>query len=198
MSHMNPGATVIGLIFKDGVMLAADKRFTYGVFITAKNEKKTFKISDKTGSPCAGLVTYMQELMKELTSLIKLKEIRSGKKTNVNAIAKLTSVVMYNRKIMPYLTQIAIGGFSKKPELYSLDPLGSVLPDDYVSLGTGAEIAIGVLELNYKKNMEKNDAKQLIQRSLKAAMQRDTGSGDGIDLTIITKDEYTEETESFE
>ena len=67
MSHMNPGATVIGLIFKDGVMLAADKRFTYGGFITAKNVKKTFKISDKTGSACAGLVSDMQELMKELT-----------------------------------------------------------------------------------------------------------------------------------
>ena len=73
---MNPGATVIGLIFKDGVMLAADKRFTYGGFITAKNVKKTFKISDKTGSACAGLVSDMQELMKELTSLIKLKELQ--------------------------------------------------------------------------------------------------------------------------
>ena len=77
---------------------------------------------------------------------------------------------------------------SAKQDFWLLDPLGSVIPDEYATVGSGAEMAIGVLESQYKPNMNKDDAVALAISSIKAGIARDSASGDGADLLIITKD----------
>jgi proteasome beta subunit len=91
-----------------------------------------------------------------------------------------------------------VGGVDDEgPSIYSLDPLGSVLPDKYTVVGSGTEIAMGVVEEGFKENMNLEDAKALVNRAMKSAISRDIMSGDGIDFLIITKDGIVEESAKF-
>ncbi len=194
---IGPGATAVGLKTSDAVILAAEKRMTYGGFVVTKHVKKVFKITNNVGVAAAGLISDMQELFRVVSYLIRLREIETGKISSVKSIAKLTSNLMYNRKLFPYYTQVIIGGVIDKPELYSLDPLGSLIEDDYIVIGSGAEIAIGIIESRYNRTLSIDQARDLVITSIKTAIGRDALSGDGIDMLIITSSGIKEETMVF-
>jgi proteasome beta subunit len=105
--------------------------------------------------------------------------------------------MMYERRFFPLLTQVIVGGVVDKPSIFTLDPLGSVLPDDYAAVGTGAEMALGVLDQAFKPNMSEKEATELAVKSVKAATMRDSFSGDGIDVLVITKQGTKEFTEKL-
>ncbi len=189
-----PGATVVGLTFNGGVLLSAEKRLTYGTHVVSRSGKKVFKISNTVGAACAGMVADMQVLVRQIASYVYMREIEIHRPLPPNSVAKLMSVLMFERKWAPYLTQVMIGGISKNPSIYVLDPFGSVIPDVYGTVGTGAEVAIGIIENEYKPNLNESQAKDLAVRAIKAAIQRDAASGDGIDNLIITKKGIKEET----
>jgi len=193
-----PGATTIGIVCQDGVILAAEKRVSYGFFIASKGGKKVFKITDQIGAACAGLVSDMQVLVRDVEANANLFNMDVGRKISVRAAAKLMSNILFNRRMMPLITQTIVGGIDDEgPSLWVLDVLGSVLPDDYAVVGTGTEIAIAVIEEGYRKDLKVDDAKSLATRAIKSAISRDTMSGDGIDFLIITKKGVTEETIKF-
>jgi proteasome beta subunit len=192
-----PGATVVGLTFKDGVILGAEKRISYGTYVVSKSGRKVFKISDRVGAACAGMVADMQTLVREMQSLVKIRELEQRRPMPPNSVAKLMSVLLFERRYFPLITQVIIGGIDEKPSIYVLDPLGSLIPDDYSSVGSGAEIAIGIIESGYSRDMDEKSAKELVIRSIKSAVQRDAASGDGVDLLIMTKDGSKEESITF-
>ena len=182
-----PGATAVGIKFNDGVLLAAEKRVAHGRFIASKNTNKVFSISKNTGAAFAGMIGDMQILTREISAHIKIRELDIKREMAPNSIAKLLSVIMFERRFAPYLTQIILGGINGKASIYVLDPVGSVIPDEYASVGSGAEAAIGVIEAFYKDNMNEEEVKELAIKAIKAAIERDAGSGDGIDMLIIKK-----------
>jgi proteasome beta subunit len=193
-----PGATTIGLVCADGVVLASEKRFSYGYFVMSKTSKKVFKITDRIGAACAGLVGDMQILVKEAAAYLNLYSLEAGTPISVRATAKLIGNLLFQNRLYPYITQIIIGGIDEEgPKLFALDPLGSVIEDKYASVGTGAELAIGILEAEYKENLTIEEAKELVKKAVKAAVSRDAGSGNGIDLLIITRNGVKEETIPF-
>jgi len=86
-----------------------------------------------------------------------------------------------------------VGGVTTcKPEIYTLDPLGSVLPDRYAAVGTGAEMALGVMDAEFNENLDEEKATNLALRSIRSSIQRDSASGDGIDILIINKNGKSE------
>jgi proteasome beta subunit len=193
-----PGATTVGLVFKDGVILASEKRVSYGYLIVSKGGKKVFKITDKIGAACAGLVSDMQVLTKEVEAYVNLFNLDVGRPISVRSAAKLMSNILFNRRLAPLITQTIVGGTDEEgPSIYVLDVLGSVIPDKYAVVGSGTEIAVGVLEEGYKDNMTMEEAKDLVIRATKSAISRDIMSGDGIDFLMITKDGTQEETMKF-
>ena len=101
---------------------------------------------------------------------------------------------MFERRYFPLLTQVVVGGTDPSPQIYTLDPLGSLLPDDYAAVGTGAEMALGVLDSEYKKDISIDVARNLAVKAIKSSIQRDSASGDGIDLVIITDKGIQEDT----
>ncbi|MEM2983619.1 MAG: hypothetical protein QXL24_00230 [Candidatus Jordarchaeaceae archaeon] len=188
-----PGATALGIVFKDGVVLGADKRFAYGNFLLSRSSKKVFLITNTVGAACAGMISDMQNLIKRVTVEIKLRELEIRRPVPPNSVAKLMSVIMFSERLYPLLTQVIVGGIDEKPSVYVLDPLGSIIPDEYATVGSGTEIAIGVIESDYKKGRSEKEATELAIKALKAAMQRDIASGDGIDLLIIKSNETKEQ-----
>jgi len=193
-----PGATTIGAVFHDGVILASEKRVAYGYLIVSKGAKKVFKITDQIGAACAGLVGDMQILTREVEAQANLYSMDVGRKVSVRSAAKLMANILFNRRYAPLITQTIVGGLDEEgPSLYVLDVLGSLIPDKYAAVGSGTEIAIGILEEGYKEGMKLKEAKDLVTRSIKSAISRDVMSGDGIDFLIITKEGVTEESVKF-
>ncbi len=193
-----PGATTVGVVFKDGVLLAAEKRVTYGYFVMSKGGKKVFKVTDRIGVACAGLVGDMQILAKEMEAQANLFSMDTSREITVRAAAKLLANVLFNRRYAPLFTQTIVGGLDEEgPSLFVLDVLGSLIPDKYAVVGTGTEIAIGVIEEAYNETMTADETKELVTRAIKSAISRDSMSGDGIDFLIITKEGITEESIKF-
>ena len=193
-----PGATTIGVVCADGVILASEKRVTYGNFVMSKGGKKVFKISDRIGVACAGLVGDMQILTREVEAQANLFSMEVGRPITVRAASKLMANILFNRRYAPLITQTIVGGLDDEGQsLYVLDVLGSLIPDKYAAVGSGTEIAVGVLEESFREGMNLEEAKALVTRSIKSAISRDAMSGDGIDFLIITKDGIVEESTKF-
>ncbi|MCW4033762.1 MAG: archaeal proteasome endopeptidase complex subunit beta [Candidatus Bathyarchaeota archaeon] len=193
-----PGATTIGLVFDNGVILASEKRATWGSMIMSKTVKKVFTISEQVGVACAGLISDMQVLSREVEAQAKLFTLNAKRPMSVKAASKVMSNVLFNRRMIPLITQTIVGGMTgDKPEIYVLDLLGSLLPDEYAAVGSGAQMATGVLEQGYKDNMTQEDAKALVLKAIRSAVRRDTMSGDGVDILIVTKDGIVEESANF-
>ena len=192
-----PGATAVGITFNEGVVFASERRIAYGNFVVSKTTKKTFVITPHVGAACAGLVADMQILSLQIAALAKIRRMEIKRDVPPNTVAKMMSNMMYERRFFPLLTQVIVGGLVGKPTIYTLDPLGSILPDDYAAVGTGAEMALGVLDPQYKKDLTEAQAVELAVKSVRAAIMRDSASGDNIDVLVMNKDGAKETTEKI-
>lgn len=183
-----PGATAVGITYNNGVLLASERRISYGNFVVNKNTKKTFTVTDHVGAACAGMVADMEVLVRQVSALSKIRRLETRRDIQPNSVAKLMSVIMFERRYFPLLTQVIVGGITNRPEIYTLDPLGSVLPDKYAAVGTGAEMALGIMDADYSESLDEEKATALALRAIRSSIQRDSASGDGIDMLIINKD----------
>ncbi len=189
------GATTIGLVCKEGVILASEKRVSMGYMIFSKSGKKVFKITPNIGAACAGLISDMQELSREASAYSNLFKLDYSRPISVKAAAKLFSNLLFQRGVRPLLTETIVGGVDEEgPSLYSLDAIGSLLKDNFIAMGSGAEIAMGVLEAEYKEGISLKEGRELVLRAINSAVKRDIMSGEGVDLLLISAYEAREET----
>ncbi|MEM2933137.1 MAG: proteasome subunit beta [Candidatus Pacearchaeota archaeon] len=191
------GTTTVGIVCKDGVVLAADKRATMGgdgaLLIGHKKFDKILFITDKIAATTAGNVSDIQLIVKLIKAELRLKQIRTKIEPGVKETANLFGTLTYEniRKFSPIIgiSAFLVGGVDNKGFwLFEIVPDGSVMEHkDYVADGSGSVIAYGVLEDAYKENMSIEEGIKLAIRAISAAMQRDTASGSGIDVVVIDK-----------
>jgi proteasome beta subunit len=182
------GATTVGVRVEEGVVLASEKRVSYGFTVTSKSARKIFKISDHLGIACAGLIGDMQAIARSLRAELRLYELDTNKKMSIRAAAKLLANMLFGQRYMPLMSETLVGGVDDTgSHLFVLDAIGSLIEDDYAALGSGATIAIGILEAGYRKDMTVDEARGLAIKAVRAAIERDALSGDGIDVLTITK-----------
>ncbi len=191
---LKTGTTTVGIVCKDGIVLAADRRATYdGRFIAAKMPK-VLPITEKIAVTTAGLVSDIQLLVKLTKAELKLKQLKVKREPMVKEVANLFGSLVYQniRKFSPILGVAAflVGGMDDEGFwLYNVDADGSVTKyNDFVATGSGSVVAYGVLESEYKPGLSVDEGVKLAVAAINAAMRRDTGSGSGIDVYTITKD----------
>ncbi len=190
-----PGATAVGLACVDGVVLAAERRVSYGSFVLSDRGRKVFKVTDRIGAACAGAVSDMQKVIEYLSANISLYEDTKGYPITVEGAANLLSIIMFSRRLLPYLTEVIIGGVdSKGPSLYVLDPLGSLISEKYTVVGTGTQVATSIFEREYKETITCDEGINLAIKAVETAVKRDALSGGKIDALIITKEGIREVT----
>ena len=193
-----PGATTIGVVCSDGVVLASEKRVSYGYMVMSRGGKKVFKVTDRIGAACAGLVSDMQILIREVEAYANLFRLDANRPISVKSTAKVMSNLLFNMRLYPLITQTIVGGVDEDgASLYVLDIIGSLIPDKFAAVGSGSEIAIGVLEQGFTEGMAIKEAKDLVTRAIKSAVSRDVLSGDGADFLFITKEGISEESMKF-
>ncbi len=188
------GTTTVGLVCKDGVVFATERRATMGNFIASRRAKKIYKIADRVAMTTAGAVGDAQFLARLISVEIKLYEIRKELKPTVKAIATLTSNILNSYRWFPYFVQLLVGGIDMRgASIYSIDLLGGAIEElDVVATGSGSPTAYGVLEDRYSSDMSVDEGVELSVRAVYSAMRRDSASGDGIDVVKITRDGYFE------
>jgi proteasome beta subunit len=190
---MVPGASSVAIKCKDGVILGSDRRAVWGYTVTNKATQKVFKITDRIGLCAYGLIGDFQILVRILRAQSNLYELDANGKISVKSVAKMVSNFLYSRKMAPLYTNLVIAGLDEGgPQVYTLDAIGSLIPDDYGVAGTGMLMAIGILEAEYKSDMSIEEGEELIIKAIRNAIKRDAMSGNGIDLLIIKKDGATE------
>lgn len=187
------GTTTVAIRCKDGVVLGADTRVTAGYYIAHKHGKKIYMITPTIAMTIAGVVADAQAIINVIRYNVNLYEVRLGKKINARAAARLLSLVLFNSRLFPYITELIIAGRDGDGyNIYRLDPLGSLIKDEIVATGSGSTIAIGVIESNYKPGITVEEGKELVAKALLTAMKRDIASGDDIDMAVIDNEGYHE------
>jgi len=188
------GTTTIGIVCKDGVVLASETRVTMGNFISSKEGKKIYQIDDLVGMTIAGGVGDAQSLVRTITVEAKLYKMRQGKPMTVAAIATLLSNILNSNRYYPYFVQLMIGGFDKNAaSLYSLDAVGGQIEERLAAAqGSGSPIAFGVIEDRYSEKIPVEEGVDLAIRALSSAMKRDAASGNDMKIVQITEKGYAE------
>ncbi len=180
------GATVIGMVYSTGVILAGEKRVAVGNYLLSKGGKKVFKILDNIGIASAGILADMQAISKILAYDLKIYELENNRVPTIRSAAKLLSNILYSRRYFPFLASVIVGGRDASGNhIFSLDPIGSLIEDKYVSLGSGSELSLSILESEYSEDLTRDKAIDLAYKAIKIACGRDVLSGDGVDLLVI-------------
>ncbi|MCX6654981.1 MAG: proteasome subunit beta, partial [Candidatus Bathyarchaeota archaeon] len=157
--------------------------------LTSRGGMKVFKLNDRTGLAFAGLISDMQALTREIAAYASLYELDNNRPISVKATGKLVANMLFERRMFPLLMETLVGGVDEDgSSLFSMDPMGSLIPDPFITAGTGAPIAMGVIEAEYKEGMSVEAGAELALKAIKAAVARDIASGDGVDMLLITKD----------
>ncbi len=186
------GTTTVGLVCKDGIVIAADRRASMGNLVANKNTEKVLPITDRIVLTIAGSVGDAQILVKYLKNEMKFYEIQHERKPTVNICSSLLSHILFSGKgFFPYYVQLIMAGVDEKGfHLISLDAGGGLIPDEYISTGSGSPVAYGVLERGYKKGMSLKEGIKLAIDAILAATERDVYTGNGILVYTITKEGY--------
>ena len=192
MNETKTGTTTVGLITKDGVVLATESKATMGNLVSDKHVKKIIQIDDHIAITTAGSVGDVQIIGRFLKSEANLYFVERGKKIPVEALATLLSNVLNSNRFFPYLGQFILAGYDTQPRLFELDPVGGMIEKKYSATGSGSPIAYGILEDGFQENMKLEDGIKLALRAVKAASERDAFSGGRINLAVITKKGFQE------
>jgi len=191
--RLKTGTTTIGIMCKDGVVLAADQRATIGNFIADSKAQKIHEIRDDIAVTIAGSVSDAQLIIKLLKANIDLKDISSNMRTSLSEVAHFLSGMIYSNvrqfSSIPSISHFLMGGKDKAGfGLYDIFADGSLTKcDEFISSGSGSVMAYGVLEADYKKGLSVDEGVKLAVKCLHSALRRDSASGSGIQVITITK-----------
>ncbi len=185
------GTTTIGLACKEGVVLVTDKRATMGTLIAHKIVQKSFAIDKHIGATVAGSVADAQALMRWMQSEARLHRMRKGEELSAEATATLMANILFSQRYFPMIVQVVVGGYAKDGgRVFSLDPLGSSIEDKMVATGSGSPVAYGVLEDSFKEGLSIDECAKVGVRAMRAALERDAMTGDGLDVVKITQEGF--------
>ena len=193
--HIKKGTTTCALTCKDGVILAADTRASAGFFIADRHVMKIQKVDRHVGMTIAGGVADAQNLVDIMRYNSNIYRLTNKDPIPIKSAARLCSNVLFNQRYYPFFVQIILAGVDKTKEegqIYNIDLFGSMTSEKFISTGSGSPVAYGYLETEFKENLTVNDAYKIAIQAIAAAIRRNAGTGDGINVVIIDKDGYRE------
>ena len=190
------GTTTVGVVCKDGVILASDTRVTMGFYVAHKHGKKVYQIDDHLAMTIAGSLADAQKAVDVLTTNAKLYKIELGRPLPISSAARLLANLLFSARYVPLLAQVLVGGLDDTgPHIFSIDPFGSLTEEKCVSTGSGSPVAYGILEDKYKDGVSVKEMLPVIVKAVDAAMKRDSASGDSFNVAVIDAKGYRDLTD---
>ncbi len=189
-SILKSGTTIVGIVCKDGVIMGADRQTTAGNLVMSKNTQKAVQINDYLVVSGTGNASDIEMQKKVIAAELRLKELRSKKRPSVKEAANLIGMMTYRNirqpTMIPSIVGTLVAGINEdgSAELYTIEPAGTAMKvEDFdANFGSGMPFVLGLLEREYKEDINTEEGVELIIEALKSSTQRDTGSGYGIDV----------------
>lgn len=197
---LKSNTSIVGIVCKDGVIMAADRRSTAGGggmgIVMNKQSKKVREVNEYIIASYTGSVADIDLTNKISAAELRLKMLKTRTRPSVKEAANLMAMMIYRNirtpSMIPSIVGTLVAGYNEdgSTELYTIEPAGAVLQvEDYdANFSSGMPYILGLLESEYKKEISVKEGVELAKRCIKAAMQRDTGSGNGIDVFTVTKE----------
>jgi proteasome beta subunit len=185
------GTTTVGVVCKDGVILASDTRVTMGYYVAHKQGKKVYQVDDHLAMTIAGSVADAQRAVDVLITNAKLYRIELGRPLPVSSAARLLANLLFSARYVPLLAQVLVGGVDDTgPHMFSIDPFGSLTEEKFVSTGSGSPVAYGILEDKFEEGAHVKEMLPVVVKAVNAAMKRDSASGDSYNVAVIDSKGY--------
>ena len=186
--------TVVGIRCKDGIALASDSRGAAYYLVLSKRVRKVFQLEDRIGAAISGSPGDAQSLVNLLKTDANLYRLNHDRPISAKSLAQVAANILHARRGYPYFVDGILSGVDDDgPHLFFIDPIGGKLEEEkFASAGTGATIAYGVLEQNYRDDMKLDDGLKLAAQSIKIAIERDAATGDRIVVAAIDEQGYRE------
>lgn len=193
---LKSNTSLVGIVCKDGIVMGGDRRATAGNLIANKDALKVHKVNDYLLVSWTGGVADAQLTHKLLAAELRLKELRTKSRPSVEEAANLLTSIIFRSirtpSMIPSIVGMIVGGVNEdgSTEIYSIEPAGSVMKvKDYdANFSSGMPYILGLLERQYKKDLSVKEGVELAKEALKSSTQRDSGSGNGIDIFTVTKE----------
>jgi proteasome beta subunit len=184
------GTTTVGIIVKDGVIIATESQASAGYTVASKQAQKLFEINNFTAATIAGGVADCQYVVSQIRALSRIKEVEEGRVPDPKYIASIVRNILFSGRSF-FMSMMIVGGYSQREKmgkLYGIDMLGTLYKEDsFLSFGSGSPFSLGVLEADWKPNMTKSAGIDLIKTAISTSRERDAGSGFKIQLCTIDK-----------
>jgi len=182
------GTTIVGCLYKDGIVLGADTRATEGPIVCDKNCEKIHFIAPNIYCCGAGTSADTENTTELISAQLKLQCLNYGRQARV-----VTAMTLLKRKLFSYQGHISaalvLGGVDVTgPSLYTIYPHGSTDKLPFVTMGSGSLAAMSIFEAGWRPDLTKEQAQNLVHHAIKAGIFNDLGSGGNVDICIITKD----------
>lgn len=184
------GTTTVGLVCKDAVILAADRRVSdaYNMKVAHKVGKKILQIDDHLIAAIAGAVADAQYVIDQLRAHSKLYKLTNNRPISTASIANFAALLMFSSRAFPYYTELILGGYdSKGPSISTIDLLGSLTTEKYISRGSGSPYALGVLASRYSPELTLEEGIKLALEAIQSSLKWDLFTGEGIDVAYVDK-----------
>ncbi|KAI8923269.1 proteasome subunit beta type-7 [Entophlyctis helioformis] len=181
------GTTIVGVIFKDGIVLGADTRATEGPIVADKNCEKIHYIAPNIYCCGAGTAADTEFTTALISSKMELHRLQTGRESRV-----ITAMTLLKQMLYRYQGHIGaalvLGGYDiNGPQLYTIAPHGSTDKLPFVTMGSGSLAAMAVFEAKWRKDMSREEAIEIVSEAIEAGIFNDLGSGSNVDVTVITK-----------
>ena len=187
------GTTTVGIMVKDGVVIATDSQASYGSTVGSKQTQKLYKINDFSAATIAGGLADCVYVVNQVRALSRIKEVEEGKVPDPKYIASIVRNMLYSGRSF-FMSNMIVGGYSqmeKRATLYGIDMIGTWYEEDkFIAWGSGSPFSLGVLEADWKPNMSKANGIELLKTAITTSKERDLGSGYALQICTIDKAGY--------
>lgn len=191
VEKLTTGTTCIGLLFKDGVIIAADRRTTAG-FIASDRSSKIYELSKNVVGTTAGHAADNQKVMRAMRGEIKLHELKVERPIKVSEVAMILNSIQYNIvRTQGSVVSVILAGYDSQDgiSLVNLSPDGTILNHDgYVADGSGSVYVKSILDMGFNENLSEKEALELVEKGFQVSFKNDNMSGGGFIAKVITKD----------
>ena len=184
------GTTTVGLIVKDGVVIATESQATGGTVVASKQAQKLFQINDFAAATIAGGVADCQYVVNQMKALSRIKEVEDGAVPEPKYIASICRNILFSGRSF-FVSMMIVGGYSETEKagiLFGIDMLGTLYEENsFLSFGSGSPFSLGVLEADWKPGMTKSAGIDLVKTAITSSRERDAGSGFKLQICSINK-----------
>ncbi len=186
------GTTIVGVVYKGGVVLGADTRSTGGSIVMDKNCEKIHYIAPNIYCCGAGTAADTENVTQMISSTLELHRLNTDTQSRV-----AMAMTLLKQKLFQYQGHLSaalvLGGLDATgPSLYTIYPHGSTDRLPFVTMGSGSLAAMAIFEAGYKDDMDEADAQKLVQQAILAGVFNDLGSGSNVDMLTIKRNSHGE------